>query len=75
MPGWTVGVVGGIYDIHALPCDAAACVESWNKQQDALFFPARISTWDVDFLWEMNINVWAEIAIYMKNTGLLFLHK
>lgn len=28
-------------DIHALACDVVACVESWNKQQGALFFPDR----------------------------------
>lgn len=28
-------------DIHALACDATACVESWSKQQGALFFPDR----------------------------------
>lgn len=46
--------------IHALPCDAAACVESWSKQQDVLFLLARISAQDVGFLLELDINVWAE---------------
>lgn len=47
----------GFIDIHTLPCDTAACIESWNKQQDALFFPARITAWDMGVLWEKNTNV------------------
>lgn len=52
-------VTGGFINVHALPCDAAACAESWNKQQDTWFFPARIHAQDAGFLWQTH-NVWAK---------------
>lgn len=67
---WWVGFI----NTCTLSYDTAACVESWKKWQDALFFSATIGAWDVGFRWEMNIYVWSEMTIYRKIIGDIYIN-